>query len=85
MLHLTQLYDMETTIKDYLAQTAKHHDTLTEILDLCYEASKKGGSFIQVRIPEDKASGIVNYLVDVAKLTVEPITGTDNFEIHGWS
>ncbi len=72
------------SIKDYLAKTAKHHDTLTEILDLCYEASKKGISFVQVNIPEDKVTETINYLVEIAKLTVEPIQSTNTFEISGW-
>lgn len=72
-------------IQTFLAKTAKHHDTLTEILDLCYEASKKGISFVQVNIPEEKVTETVNYLVEVAKLTVEPISGTTLIEISGWT
>ena len=65
----------------FLSKTAKHHDTLTQILDLCYEASKKGISFVQVNIPEEKVTETVNYLVEIARLNVEQINSTDIWEV----
>ena len=69
------------TINNYLSTTANRQTTLSRILDLCQDQALKGGTFVQVEIPEDKVADITNYLVEVARLTVEPIQSTDRFEI----